>query len=230
EPLSLDEAYLDVTDCDQFGNNATNIAREIRRLIFTERGLTASAGIAPNKFLAKVASEWEKPNGQYTVVPDQVLGFVEKLPVGSILGVGKVTEKKMHGLGFETCGDLRKTSRLELENHFGSWGHRLYDLSRGIDHRPVKTSRERKSLSVERTYSKSLKDYPQGVASIEKLYKEFVQRTEKVEGLAESTKSYFVKIKFDDFTRITREKQWKPSQVRLPSVEQFLELFEQGWS
>ena len=229
EPLSLDEAYLDVTASEEFGNNATNIAREIRRLIFAERGLTASAGIAPNKFLAKVASEWEKPNGQFTVTPDRVEDFVSKLPVGAILGVGKVTEKKMHKLGLKTCGDIRKLTRAELEQAFGSWGLRLYDLSRGVDYREVKTSRERKSLSVERTYSESLEAFEKSGKAIEKLFLEFKQRAGKHEGLAEKTKSYFVKIKFDDFTQITRERQREPSS-ELPSLEEFLDVFEQGWA
>jgi DNA polymerase-4 len=231
EPLSLDEAYLDVTDCREFDNNATKIAHEIRRLIFVERGLTASAGIAPNKFLAKVASEWKKPNGQFTVTPDQVEAFVEQLPVGDILGVGKVTEQKMHKLGFQTCGDLQLKTRAELESNFGSWGHRLYEISRGIDHRPVKVSRQRKSLSVETTYSKSLKDFDSGRPSIGKLYDEFLSRAQRLEGIGRKTKSYFVKIKFDDFSQITREKQWNSAcESDLPTIEHFLEIYEQGWA
>lgn len=232
EPLSLDEAYLDVTLCEQFGNSATKIAKGVRRLIFTERGLTASAGIAPNKFLAKVASEWKKPNGQYTVVPQQVLEFVEALEVGRILGVGKVTQAKMHKLGFKTCGDLRKKSRLELEALFGSWGSRLYDLSRGVDSSPVKVSRERKSLSVERTYSRSLKDFESSTSEMEKLYQEFLARASKTQDLKDRVKSAFVKLKFDDFSTLTREKQ-RPSSKELsdlPEISEFLQLFEEGWA
>lgn len=228
QPLSLDEAFLDVTDCEQFENNATAIAKEIRRLIQDELGLTASAGIAPNKFLAKVASEWRKPNGQYTVTPDQVLDFVEALPVSAIFGVGKVTEAKMKKNGLNTCGDIREKTLTELEHLFGSWGARLYDLSRGIDNREVKTSSERKSLSVERTFGESIDGFDKAKPQFEKVYDEFVKRFENSRVKTEEIRSIYVKIKFDDFSQVTREKQWSKSSV--PSLEDFNDLFYAGWA
>ncbi|RYZ65306.1 MAG: DNA polymerase IV, partial [Proteobacteria bacterium] len=151
EPLSLDEAYLDVTGLDLFDGSATRIANEIRRLIKEETGLTASAGVAPNKFLAKIASDINKPDGIKVIRPHEIDDFMRTLPIEKIWGVGKVTAKKMHSLGFFTCGDLQRKSIAELTAFFGSWGAKLYDYSRGIDNRSVKESRERKSLSVEET-------------------------------------------------------------------------------
>ena len=129
EPLSLDEAYLDVSDSKHCHGSATLIAQEIRHHIVEQEKITASAGIAPNKFLAKIASDWEKPNGQFVITPDQVSDFVLALPVKKIHGVGKVTTKKMHDNGLYTCADLQKRSKHELNVLFGSFGERLYDLS-----------------------------------------------------------------------------------------------------
>jgi len=228
EPLSLDEAYLDVTDCEHFENNATAIAKEIRRLIYSELGLTASAGIAPNKFLAKVASEWRKPNGQYTVTPDQVLDFVEALPVSALSGVGKVTEEKMKTLGLLTCGDIRQKSMQELQHWFGSWGPRLYDLSRGVDGRAVKTSRQRKSLSVETTFAESIDSYDKAMPQLKCLFEEFDQRFTKSEVSLKDLRSIYIKIKFDDFSRVTRETNW--SQPFRPTLEDFSALYYKGWA
>src|SRR5690606_34445723 len=149
EPLSLDEAYLDVTAAPQHRNSATLIAQEIRQRIFDVVGITASAGIAPNKFLAKIASDWNKPNGQFVVRPQDVDAFVAALPVDKLFGVGKVTAQKLHQLGVQTCADLRGWSMLDLQRRFGKLGNSLYHLSRGVDTRPVRPDRERKSVSVE---------------------------------------------------------------------------------
>ncbi|HGN6297794.1 TPA: DNA polymerase IV, partial [Neisseria gonorrhoeae] len=131
EPLSPDEAYLDVTRNFKNIPYAGEVAKEIRAAIFAETGLTASAGIAPNKFLAKIASDWRKPNGQFVLPPHKVMAFLETLPLGKIPGAGKVTLKKMQSLGMRTAGDLRRFERGELLNHFGRYGYRLYDLARG---------------------------------------------------------------------------------------------------
>src|SRR5690606_844260 len=152
EPLSLDEAYLDVTDASALHGSATAIAQEIRTRIFDTVGITASAGIAPNKFIAKIASDWNKPNGQFVIKPQQMDAFVSVLPVARLFGVGKVTAAHMNRLGVQTCGDLRTWSLHALMQEFGSFGERLHDLCRGIDERPVNPSRERKSASVEETY------------------------------------------------------------------------------
>ncbi|WP_370470102.1 DNA polymerase IV [Snodgrassella alvi] len=151
EPLSLDEAYLDVTDYKGRLPYARDIAREIRASILKETGLTASAGIAPNKFLAKIASDWRKPNGQFVIAPVQVLDFLHNLPLGKIPGVGKVTEQKMNALGWKTVGDLSKVSMSVLVHHFGRWGYRLFDLAQGRDDREVTPERNRQQISTEIT-------------------------------------------------------------------------------
>ncbi|KPN71513.1 DNA polymerase IV [Neisseria sp. 83E34] len=156
EPLSLDEAYLDVTQNFQNIPYASQVAKTIRTEIFRQTGLTASAGVAPNKFLAKIASDWRKPNGQFVLPPKQVAEFLHTLPPEKIPGVGKVTRLKMQSLGINTVGDLLRFERGELANLFGKWGYRLYDLARGIDNRPVKPSRERVQISTEITLPEDL--------------------------------------------------------------------------
>ncbi|MDO4640708.1 MAG: DNA polymerase IV [Neisseria sp.] len=156
EPLSLDEAYLDVTRNFQNIPYASQVAKIIRAEILAETGLTASAGVAPNKFLAKIASDWKKPNGQFVLPPEQVAAFLQDLPAGKIPGVGKVTQQKMRALGVNTVGDLLRFGRGELANLFGKWGYRLYDLARGIDNRAVKPSRERLQISTEITLPEDL--------------------------------------------------------------------------
>jgi len=176
EPLSLDEAYLDVSESEYFQGSASLLATEIRKQIFESTGLTASAGIAPNKFLAKVASDWNKPNGQFVITPDMVDAFVVNLAIEKISGVGKVTAKKIHEIGINTCGDLQKLSKAELVNRFGSFGHSLYQISRGIDNREVVTSRERKSLSIERTFSHDLPTIEECLAKMPMLFESFEKR------------------------------------------------------
>jgi len=156
EPLSLDEAYLDVTLNHQNIPYASDIARSIRADILAKTGLTASAGVAPNKFLAKIASDWNKPNGQFVLPPQKVEAFLTALPLGKIPGVGKVTRQKMQRLGMNTVGDLRRHSPGELANLFGKWGYRLHDLAYGIDNRPVKAERERLQISTEITLPEDL--------------------------------------------------------------------------
>lgn len=156
EPLSLDEAYLDVTRNLQNIPYAGEIAQKIRQEIRQETGLTASAGIAPNKFLAKIASDWRKPDGQFVLPPQKVEAFLETLPLGKIPGVGRVTLQKMNALGMQTAGDLRRFERGQLLHHFGRYGYRLYDLARGIDEREVKSNRERLQISTEITLPEDL--------------------------------------------------------------------------
>ena len=153
EPLSLDEAFLDVTRCTAQRGSASLIAEEIRTRVRNDLQITLSAGIAPNKFLAKIASDWNKPDGQFTISPKEVEGFVRQLPVNKIFGVGSVTAEKLRRSDIRTCGDLQKHSLRELTLDYGRLGARLYELSRGTDHRPVKSNRLRKSVSVEITYA-----------------------------------------------------------------------------
>jgi DNA polymerase IV len=204
EPLSLDEAYLDVTDSPHFQNSATLIAQEIRQRIFDTVGITASAGIAPNKFIAKIASDWNKPNGQFVVRPHEVDAFVAALPVDKLFGVGKVTAMKLKKLGAFTCADLRKWTIPELQHHFGKFGGNLYGLCRGIDRRQVSPSQERKSVSVEETYVTDLRDVDTCRRELEPLIDLLRQRIRRVQAERHIRKLY-VKMRFDDFRRTTAE-------------------------
>lgn len=152
EPLSLDEAYLDVTENKSGLATATKVAGMIRQQIREELNLTASAGVAPNKFLAKIASDWRKPNGLFVIQPAEVEAFLTPLPVGRIPGVGKVTEEKLARLGLRTVGELRARSVEELQKLLGRYGQRLYELARGIDHSPVVPNRPTQSISAEDTF------------------------------------------------------------------------------
>jgi DNA polymerase IV len=156
EPLSLDEAYLDVTENKTGLPTATRVAKTIRRQIREELSLTASAGVAPNKFLAKIASDWRKPDGLFVIQPEEVDAFLYPLPVGRIPGVGKVTEKHLAELGVRTVGDLRFLDAAILEDRFGRYGHRLYELARGIDQSHVVSDRPTKSISAEDTFERDI--------------------------------------------------------------------------
>lgn len=204
EPLSLDEAYLDVSDSPYCSGSATLIAQEIRQRIFESQNITASAGIAPNKFLAKVASDWNKPNGQKVITPTDVAGFVKDLPVKAISGVGKVTAKRMTELGLETCGDLNEMSIEGLQQHFGSFGESLYRYSQGIDNRPVETDWIRKSLSVEDTFAKDLPNLESCLLEIDQIYDELLRRLRRAkQNQRLFAKSLVVKLRFDDFETTT---------------------------
>ena len=156
EPLSLDEAYLDVTENKTGLPTATRVARTVRQQIRGELHLTASAGVAPNKFLAKIASDWKKPDGLYVIQPEEIETFLTPLPVRRIPGVGKVTEKRLEEIGIKTVGDLRKLESAMLEDRFGRYGIRLYELARGVDHSRVVADRPTKSISAEDTFEKDI--------------------------------------------------------------------------
>ncbi len=225
EPLSLDEAYLDVTGLDLFGGSATRIAEEIRRLIKEETGLTASAGVAPNKFLAKIASDINKPDGIKVIRPNEIESFMRTLPIEKIWGVGKVTAQKMHSLGFFTCGDLQKKSLGELSALFGSWGAKLYDYARGIDNREVKVSRVRKSLSVEETYSENLESLEECLNKVPELYEDWNERMLR-SGAADRIRGIVVKLKFSDFKHSTREHVF----TGYPTLQDFQKLLIEAWN
>ncbi len=224
QPLSLDEAYLDVSSCTEFNGSATLIAKEIRAQIFKETQLTASAGIAPNKFLAKIASDWNKPNGQFTIRPDMVAEFVKKLTVEKIPGVGKVTAKKMHSLDIKTCLDLQNWSLEDLNFKFGVWGLSLYDLCRGRDDREVKNNGKRKSLSVESTYASDLSSLEDCLDKLPKLYEEFENRLDRAK-ISDQIQALVVKVKFDDFTQTTFER----SDEKTPSLDIYTKMIEQAF-
>jgi len=203
EPLSLDEAFLDVTECNFCKNSATLIAKEIRKKIYEAEQLTASAGISNNKFLAKVASDWNKPNGQFVISPDEVFEFVIKLPIEKIFGVGPKTGEKLHDMGIKICGDLQKLSMQDLVQKFGKFGHRLHELCRGIDHREVEPNRERKSLSVETTFVKDLVDEKGCLEELSLLTSRLEKQLPSCD--TQSFRKVFIKIKFADFSSTTIE-------------------------
>jgi DNA polymerase-4 len=223
EPLSLDEAYLDVSASTQCRGSATLIAQEIRRRIFETVGITASAGVAPNKFVAKIASDWNKPDGLFLVRPEEIDAFVAALPVKKLFGVGKVTAAKLNNLGAQTCADLRGWTMQELQHHFGSFGARLYDLSRGIDEREVSPSRERKSISTEETYTPDVPDLPACLALLPELYEQLLARIKRA-GAEKFVNKLFVKIKFSDFQQTTVE-----CVGHAPHIPTYARLMETGW-
>ena len=204
EPLSLDEAYLDVSDCEAFRGSAIRIAEAIRNEVRETVGITISAGIAPNKFLAKIASDWNKPDGQFAVLPNEVEDFVAKLAVKKLHGVGKVTAAKMHKLNLRTCKDLQNFGADKLTEHFGSFGERLFQLSKGIDNRPVSTDRIRKSVSVENTFDTDLPDLESCREAMLRLLPKLQKRLDKLDEQY-SIKKQFVKLKFHDFVTTTVE-------------------------
>lgn len=204
EPLSLDEAYLDVTHSTMLHGSGTLIASEIRRRVREEIGITLSAGIAPNKFLAKIASDWNKPDGQFAITPAQVGDFVKQLPVKKIHGVGKVTARKMELLGIDTCADLQVYSKPQLLEMFGSFGDRLYALCRGEDHRPISMRQEPRSISVERTYAEDLQTLEQCLAELPDLVEQLHKRLNG-KRVRNAINKQFIKLKFNNFVSTTVE-------------------------
>ena len=201
EPLSLDEAYLDVTGLDRY---AWDIAKEIRKRIFDETHLTSSAGIAPNKMLAKIASDWRKPNGQFAITPDQIEAFMQDLPVRKIWGVGPKSAEKFERRGIRTCGDLQRFTLPELVQQHGKWGNELYYLCRGQDDRAVEPNQIRKSLSNECTFSDNLTTLEECQQAMDTLVAELHEEARTKASNRQIYKA-FVKVKFADFTRTTRE-------------------------
>ncbi len=209
EPLSLDEAYLDVTHCCNDQGGAIVIAEEIRARIVKRLAITVSAGVAPNKFLAKVASDWRKPNGLTVIQSHQVAEFVRRLPVAKVWGIGKVTAAKLRRVDIRTCGDLQALSHSELAELFGTFATRLYGVCRGVDDRKVEPSRRRKSLSVEHTYATNLPDLNACMLKVPMLLDELSMRlsdciTRHPEEAYRVAK-VFIKMRFADFSSTTVE-------------------------
>ncbi|MCZ4409055.1 DNA polymerase IV [Cryomorphaceae bacterium 1068] len=203
EPLSLDEAFLDVTENKRGMNRATEIAREIRQRILDETQLTASAGISVNKFLAKVASDINKPNGQKLIHPTQIDEFTANLEIKRFFGIGKVTAEKLNGMGIHTGADLRKYTRPELVQLFGKSGSYYFHICRGLDERPVRPDRIRKSVGAERTYSEDISDLTEQIAALQPISEEVSQRMKqgKYRG-----KTITLKLRYSDFTTHTRSR------------------------
>ncbi len=203
EPLSLDEAYLDVSQSNIHQGSATLIAKEIKKTIFAKTQLVASAGISYNKFLAKIASDMDKPDGLYLIRPEQGIGFVEKLAIGKFHGIGQATEKKMHSLGIKTGKDLKQQSLVLLNSHFGKAGQHYYNISRGIDHRPVNNHRISKSVGVETTFQVDIKEPGQILQHLQELLKKALI---KLKDKNLTARTLTLKIKYHDFVQITRSR------------------------
>ncbi|KQB43414.1 DNA polymerase IV [Flavobacterium sp. L1I52] len=203
EPLSLDEAYLDVTQNKKGNPSASLLAQEIRNRIYNEVGLTASAGISINKFVAKIASDYNKPNGQKTVTPEEVIPFLEVLPIRKFYGVGKVTTEKMYQLGIFSGLELKSKSLEFLEKHFGKSGSYYYNVVRGIHNSEVKPSRIAKSVAAEHTFEVNLSSEVFMLEQLELIANSLERRLKKHKV---SGKTVTLKIKYSDFTQQTRSK------------------------
>ncbi len=222
EPLSLDEAFLDVTEVERFSGSATWMARWLKEECLARTGITLSVGVAPNKFLAKIASDWEKPDGLTVITPERMEAFLQTLPVKKLHGVGPATGARLDAMGISTCVALREVPLERLLEAFGKFGKRLFELARGIDERPVRLERERKSISVESTFAHDLPD----LASCRQALPPLCQKLE--ERIARHghppLAGVVVKVRFDDFSLTTLE-----SRGLAPSPESFSRLLEQAW-
>ena len=223
EPLSLDEAFLDVSQSKRCRGSATLIAQEIRQRINDTVGITVSAGIAPNKFLAKVASDWNKPNGQYVITPDKIDSFLSNLPVKKIWGVGKVTAKRLDKLGIKTCGDVRRYDVFQFVKLLGNFGEHIHKLAHGIDNRPVVSEWRRKSISVENTYAQDLPDLASCLQKIPELIDSLNRRMQRLDDDYRIHNS-FLKMKFRDFSQTTIERMHSK-----PTMPDLSILCEEAW-
>ncbi len=214
EPLSLDEAFLDVTENKKEIEIATQIAKEIKQKIHHQTRLTASAGVSYNKFLAKIASDYNKPNGLYVITPEKAEKFLEKLAIEKFFGVGKVTAQRMHELGIQNGFDLKQHTEMELIHHFGKAGAMYYHFVRGIDEREVESEYVRKSLGAEETFAEDLYEMVDLLRALDEIAREVHRRADKRGFLA---KTLTLKIKYADFTIITRSK----------TVEYYLRTYDQ---
>ncbi|NNJ87314.1 MAG: DNA polymerase IV [Akkermansiaceae bacterium] len=220
EPLSLDEAYLDVS---HWQSTATAIATEIRAQIYEETGLTASAGIAPNKMLAKIASDWNKPNGQFEIKSYEIANFMQNLPVKKLWGVGKRMQEKLQAIKVTTCGDLQQLDKFVLSSKFGKWGIELYDLCRGNDSRSVKPHRSRKSISKETTLAENV-SHPSEILPRLQQMQDSIRETLETKYQNRAIKSLVIKLKFSDFTRTTAERAHATLDMDI-----FSALLEEAW-
>lgn len=223
EPLSLDEAYLDVADSPLCNGSATLIAQDIRQTIANELQLTASAGVAPIKFLAKVASEQNKPNGQFVITPSNMEAFLLALPLEKIPGVGKVTAKRLEEKGLHTCADVRQYDLAELLRQFGKFGRVLWERCHGIDERAVSPDRLRKSVGVEKTLAADIHHWHECEGLVEQLYQELELRLRRVKPDLHIARQG-VKLKFDDFCQTTQEHVWPEL-----NKQDLLRLARQTW-
>lgn len=218
EPLSLDEAFLDVTENKKNNPSAVRIAKEIKQKISDTTGLTASAGVSFNKFLAKTASDLNKPDGLCLIHPQKAHAFIEKLPIEKFFGVGKVTAKKMHDMGIRTGHDLKQWSEIDLVRKFGKVGKYYYQIARANDNREVNPHRIRKSLGAENTFSEDLKDIAAVKNELEKILKILFGRMKRSNT---SAKTLTIKVKYTDFQQITRShtvREWITSEKEIQKI------------
>ncbi len=221
EPVSIDEAFLDVTCSNYCSGDPEEMARQIRACISNDFGITASAGISSNKLIAKICSDWNKPNNQYSVSDDEIKEFIKNVHLKSIPGIGKVNLKKCQSHKMTTCYDMYRMKKNELVQLFGSYGYSLYNLIRGVDDREVETNKIRKSISVEDTFLKDLNELRTCQEEIKELYRKLLDRCKSSNVDTKEIKEIFLKIKFSDFETITRQK--KSFKLGLNS---YIELFK----
>ncbi|MBT4146458.1 MAG: DNA polymerase IV [Gammaproteobacteria bacterium] len=222
EPVSLDEAYLDVSQSNLCQGSATRIAAKIKQQILAETGLVASAGVSYNKFFAKIASDMDKPDGLYLITPQQGLAFVAQLPISKFHGVGKATERKMHDLGIKNGADLKQFSLPVLQQHFGKAALFFYNIALGVDERPVRIDRESKSIGTETTYSQDL-------LQSHEIYQQLAELLDKALLKVQAKKLYArtltIKVKYHDFQQITRSLTFnKPIKSQLSKTPIFRQL------
>jgi len=218
EPLSLDEAYLDVTQSNLLGGSAVRIAKEIKLMIKQRTGLVASAGVSYNKFLAKIASDVDKPDGLYCILPENGESFVAQLPIGRFYGVGAATESRMHELGINSGADLRQWSLNDLQQHFGKSAQYYFNVARGIDHREVRASRTRKSIGTETTFGTNLQKSEDMLQHLEQLCDKIFKKLQERE-LHCTTLS--IKVRFANFDTLTRAHSI-PSGIQLAQAKRIL--------
>ncbi|MEC9205708.1 MAG: DNA polymerase IV [Pseudomonadota bacterium] len=236
EPIALDEAYLDVTNSRYCDGDPENMARQIRQKIFDDFKLTASAGISSNKFLAKIASDWNKPNGQFSIRDDEIKDFIPKVPIRKIFGIGEKNEKKLLSHNIKDCSDLQKLNKSILIDMFGKYGITLFNLCRGIDDREVESNRISKSLSVEDTFAVDLLSLNECTKEMKLIFQKLITRLETSKDRERPIKSCFIKIKYSDFkitssqtacsdlnfdiisNLLVKSYQEKPSPIRLLGV------------
>lgn len=204
EPLSLDEAYLDVTNCHNYHGSATLVAEEIRKTIFSELQLTASAGVAPVKFIAKIASGLNKPNGQFVVPPEEINSFIQALPLRKIPGIGPRSEKRLFAMGLKTCADVQRYNLSGMLKEFGKFGCMIWQRCHGIDENSLCIDPPRKSVGVEVTLAKDIHQWHECVEILEQLFPELIKRLEKYNSSLKIVRQG-VKFKFDDFYLTTHE-------------------------
>ena len=213
EPISIDEAYLDVSHSDYCRGDPEEMARQIRSCIKNDFDITASAGISSNKLVAKICSDWKKPDNQFSVCDSEISNFMKNVPLRNIPGIGKMNYEKCKSLKMEMCSDMYDMSELDLVNLFGSYGFTLFKLIRGLDDREVEINKIRKSISVEDTFIKDLHEIESCKVKIYDLHKRLVERCRNADVNSREIKEIFLKIKFNNFETITRQKRCESLEV-----------------